>query len=110
MAGKAAVCGLSTVRRISSTDCCQRLFGLIAFTSALRTREIGIRMALGATRESIATLLTVHATAVIAPGISIGCLGFFAVKSALIPLVYPADPGSAVPMLASSAFILTFAV
>src|SRR5947209_20298512 len=59
-----------------------RLFGLIAFTSALRTREIGIRMALGATRESISTLPTVHATAVIAPCISIGCLGIFPVNLA----------------------------
>ncbi|WP_138431258.1 ABC transporter permease [Fodinibius saliphilus] len=53
---------MGTVAGIFSILCifvaCLGLFGLASFTTSLRTREIGIRKALGATVPNIVTLLT----------------------------------------------------
>jgi predicted permease len=48
------------------------LYGVMAYVVARRTREIGIRMALGATRESIATLILREVVRMMAIGLAIG--------------------------------------
>jgi predicted permease len=48
------------------------LYGLVSYTVALRRREIGIRMALGADRDAIAKLICRDAMALVAAGILVG--------------------------------------
>ncbi len=48
------------------------LYGVMAYMVARRTREIGIRMALGATRESIAALILREVARMAAIGLAIG--------------------------------------
>lgn len=48
------------------------LYGVVAYTVTQRTREVGIRMALGATRSSIARLVLGGALKLVALGIVIG--------------------------------------
>jgi putative ABC transport system permease protein len=48
------------------------LYGLMAFLTTQRTHEIGIRMALGATRENILRLITVDGLRMVAIGVVLG--------------------------------------
>jgi predicted permease len=59
------------------------LYGLLSFAVAQRTREIGIRMALGAQQSSILGLVMRRAGVLVAIGLALGCaLAWFAAKFA----------------------------
>jgi predicted permease len=51
---------------------CVGVYGLVAYAVARRTREIGVRMALGATRGSVLQMVVREALAVVLVGIGIG--------------------------------------
>jgi putative ABC transport system permease protein len=71
------------------------LYGVLAFNVARRTREIGIRMALGASAPAVRRLVVREVVAVVAIGLAAG-LGAAAVVGRLIQSVLfetgPADP------------------
>jgi len=50
------------------------VYGVMAYVTAARTREIGIRVALGATRADIASLIAGHAMRMTAAGLAVGSL------------------------------------
>src|SRR5262249_5213821 len=78
------------------------LYGLLAYAVARRTGEIGIRMALGATRARVIRMVLRDALAMVATGLAIGLpLTFWARKlsSSLIPGL-PA--GFVVPLMAGA--------
>lgn len=56
------------------------LFGVLSYTLALRTREIGVRITLGATRRNIAGLFVRDAMSQAALGAAIGLAGAVAVE------------------------------
>jgi len=71
------------------------IYGLVAFTVAQRTREIGIRKAVGATTRDIVTLMAAG-TAIpvgigLATGLALGGLGAMALRSYFVG-VSPMDP------------------
>jgi ABC-type antimicrobial peptide transport system permease subunit len=51
------------------------LYGVLAFNVGRRTREIGIRMALGASRKSVIGNVFRRGFAMVVPGLAIGSLG-----------------------------------
>ena len=51
------------------------LYALLAYQVAIRTREIGIRSALGADRRSIMTMILAHATRLTLAGVTAGLVG-----------------------------------
>jgi predicted permease len=73
------------------------LYGVIAFTASQRRREIGLRMALGASSRSVITLIMREGLLLTAVGIVLGVgvalLGGVALRSLLIG-IGPADPVS----------------
>ena len=74
------------------------IFGVVGFMVATRTREIGIRIALGATRSRVLGSVLVDAVKVAAPGVVVGLLLAFvaaneiawASQQGVRPLVYTA--------------------
>jgi len=73
------------------------IYGVISYSVSQRTREIGIRMALGAQRQEVTQLFVRHALALTAVGITCGLAAAFAlarVMGSLLFEVSPIDPAT----------------
>ncbi len=73
------------------------IYGVVAFSVAQRTREIGIRMALGARAAKIAATVLRKVVALALAGIAAGLIGGLALSRLVAGMLYgvaPADPGS----------------
>ena len=71
------------------------IYGVIAYSVSQRTREIGIRMALGAQRQTLIAMFVRHGLLLTSIGIVCGLAGAFAVMrlmSSLLFNVSPVDP------------------
>lgn len=64
------------------------IYGVIAYSVAQRTREIGIRMALGAQKRDMLRLILGQGVAIIALGLAIGLVGSFGVTRLMASLLY----------------------
>jgi putative ABC transport system permease protein len=73
------------------------LYGVMSYVAARRTNEIGVRMALGAQKRNILTLILREAGLLLIPGLILGAiLGIAAAQAARSMLfgLKPADPGT----------------
>jgi putative ABC transport system permease protein len=73
------------------------LYGVVAFGVAQRTREIGIRRALGAGRAAILLLVLRHTLTIVGIALALGLLGAFAASglvSSVLWGVTPTDPAT----------------
>jgi len=73
------------------------VYGVVSFGAVQRTREIGIRMALGATRREILVAIVRQGFQVILIGMATGLVGAFALSRLLRSMllgVTPGDPGT----------------
>jgi putative ABC transport system permease protein len=64
------------------------IYGVLAYSVARRTREIGVRMALGSSPERVLRLVVGEGMKVALAGLIVGLLGGFALGRALSSLVY----------------------
>jgi ABC-type antimicrobial peptide transport system permease subunit len=67
------------------------LYGLLSYAVSRRTREIGVRMALGASRRSIVSLILGRAMTLIAIGTALGGLGMLAGQAVLKRMLFALD-------------------
>jgi predicted lysophospholipase L1 biosynthesis ABC-type transport system permease subunit len=88
---------------------CVGLYGLIAYLVQRRTREIGIRLALGAQRASVLRLVLADAVLLVGIGALIGAAAAVALGRFVRSLLYGVDPQDATTMAVSAAVMLTVA-
>ncbi len=68
------------------------LYGVIAYTSLRRLREIGVRIALGAQRLQIQNLILSHGMKLLAVGVVFGIAGALAVSHLLRSILFQVQP------------------
>jgi putative ABC transport system permease protein len=88
------------------------LYGVMALSVTQRTRELGIRLALGAARADVFRLVMGQGVTLVSLGIGLGLLGAIAVSRALSSLLYgvgPLDFSALGIAIASLAFVALLA-
>jgi putative ABC transport system permease protein len=84
---------------------CVGLYGTLAHSIAARTREIGIRIALGAAPGTVARLVSREVAIVTLAGLAAGLLGARLMGRAVAGLLYQVEPTDPATLLAVSALI-----
>ncbi len=64
------------------------LYGVISYVVSQRTREIGVRMALGAHRDQVSAMVLRQGAAVAAAGVALGLLGAFGLTRIMRAILY----------------------
>ena len=88
------------------------IYAVISYVVSQRTREIGVRMALGAGRKDIARMVLREGLGLALIGIAIGLLGAFAATRLMVALLFdvsPTDPVTFVGVPALLGLIALFA-
>lgn len=88
---------------------CAGLYGLLAYAVVRRTREIGIRLAIGATRQEILGLFVKDAVALVGTGIVLGIPLSLLVSRQFESVLYGLEPGSLPTLLLAAALLASVA-
>jgi predicted permease len=83
------------------------LYGLMAYAVTQRRREIGVRMALGATRRDVLRLVLRHALRIVAAGLMAGLLGAVGVTRVLQTFLFGVTPTDPLVFTAVTLLLLT---
>jgi predicted permease len=86
------------------------IYGLMAFVVAQRTREIGVRMALGASRSTVVTLVMVRALALVLSGLLVGGVASWYLSAAARAFLFRLEPTDFRAYAAAAAAILLAAL
>jgi putative ABC transport system permease protein len=68
------------------------IYGVLSYSVSQRTQEIGIRMALGATRRNVLALVVGHGMLLTVAGIAIGLAAAYAVTKSMTALLFQVSP------------------
>jgi predicted permease len=82
------------------------LYGVVGFLVAQRTREIGVRMALGANRARVALQVLLAGLRLAALGVAIGLLGTLWLRRFTESLVFAVEPGDSSLLVVASLALL----
>jgi ABC-type antimicrobial peptide transport system permease subunit len=85
---------------------CIGLYGLLSYEVARRTKEIGVRTALGAQKEDVLRLVVGQGLALVSIGIVLGIVGSFGVTRFLKSLLFGVEPTDFYTLLAVGALLL----
>jgi putative ABC transport system permease protein len=86
------------------------VYGVLAYSVNRRTRELGIRRALGESASGVYALVVRDALKVTAPGVILGLLGALYVGRFVAPLLYGTSPTDTVTYAAISLIVLATGV
>jgi putative ABC transport system permease protein len=87
------------------------IHGLLAFTVALRDREIGVRLALGANRGRVARMIMSEGVRIAAVGVAAGTIVAYLAARAMRTLLFgiPPDDPVTIALVALVCFVMTVA-
>jgi predicted permease len=86
------------------------IYGVISYSVAARTREIGIRMALGAAAGTVLRSVALEGVALAALGVAIGIPAALAATRVLANLLFQVKPGDPATLAAISALLVLVAL
>ena len=86
------------------------LYGVLTFSVARRTREIGIRVALGAQRRDVFRLVIVRGVILVGVGVAVGVAASFAMSRFLSALLFGVAPNSIATLAAVSGVLIVVAL
>ena len=85
------------------------VYGVLQYSVVQRRREMGIRIAIGATSSDMIRLIVGQAVSLAAIGITIGLAGAFALTRVIRALLFNTDPLDGLTFVASAAVLLLIA-
>jgi predicted permease len=86
------------------------LYGVMSYSVARRTREIGIRMALGAERQSVMWMVLREVTVMVAIGVAIGLPLAFGLSQVVRSQLFDLSPHDPVALAASAGILASVAL
>ena len=86
------------------------LYGVIAYVVTLRTRELGVRIALGAQPRAVAAMVTRQGLVLSGAGIVVGLVLVVIVARSLRSFLYEVAPTDPLTLAASAGTLVTFAL
>lgn len=89
---------------------CMGLYGLLSYEVTRRTREIGIRMAIGARRSNVVRLVVAHGIALAAVGSAVGIAASLGVSRLLTSTLYGVNPSDPLTLVLSAILLLLVAL
>jgi ABC-type antimicrobial peptide transport system permease subunit len=85
------------------------LYGVMSYAVTLRTHELGVRLALGATPGEVRGMVSRQGLAVATRGVAVGLLGALALTRSLAALLFEVDPMDPGVLSLAAAFLLVVA-
>lgn len=85
------------------------LYGVLTYAVTQRTREIGVRIALGAHRADVVRLITLEGMSVVAAGVAIGILVALAAGRFVAPMLYQTSPSDPTVIVSVAVVLLVVA-
>jgi predicted permease len=82
------------------------IYGVMAYSVAQRTREIGIRMALGARPQNVLSLVVSQGLALVTGGVALGLIAAFAVTRLIGSLLFRVNAADLTTFVAASLLLL----
>jgi putative ABC transport system permease protein len=86
------------------------LYGVLAYTVTQRHREIGIRLALGAPKRNVLSLVIAQGMKLVLAGVAIGIAGALALTRVMRNLLYQIEPNDPLTLLAVSLLLVATAL
>ena len=89
---------------------CAGIYGLLSYEVTRRTREIGIRMAIGAQHSHVVRLVAAQGLALALAGAVLGAVISFAATSLLRTILYHVKPGDPLTLVTTALILLAVAL
>ena len=86
------------------------IYGVLSYSVSRRTREIGIRVALGATRGEVARLVVREALVMTGVGVALGLAAALGLSRFMASVLYEVKPGDPLTYVAVAGILLAVAV
>ena len=86
------------------------IYGMLVFSTSQRTREIGIRLAVGGKARDILSLVLAESARLIAVGVFLGLLGSLAAARLLAALLYSTSPTDPLTLAATTILLASVAL